>query len=135
MSSAAACRVLEGHPWVAPRPLARPSPCNPRIRQSWAEPLVIPCEVGTGLCPSLCAGQGTAGGTAGGGPAQGHSPEAERDRDTRRHPALAGDRQGHPQRDSRGGTPGDRHPHLDKDHAGTPRDTWGGTAGTAGQGQ
>lgn len=137
---------LRGAPPGAP-PLPWPGPAHviPGIRQSQAEPLVIPCRVGTGLCPFLSAAQlGDTGGTlhrdTRGGTALeqlerdrdtlgGHSPGAfgwgHPDRDT---PATPSPGWGHTVRDHAETLQG--HPHLDKDHAGTSRDTWGGTVGT-----
>lgn len=72
------CHVLcpcGGHPWVPPR--LGPARVIPWIRQSWAEPLVIPSGVGQGSAPPCLSVLGVTRGDSRGGLHRDTAPEGQ----------------------------------------------------------
>lgn len=135
LSPAATCRVLVGGtPGCPPLPRLGPAHVIPRIRQSWAEPLVIPSGVGQGSAPPCLSVLGVTRGDSWGSLHRDTAPEGQgTGTPSREHPQDTQLRLGIHRWDHVGTAQG--HLYLGKDRVGTARDHRGGGVGTPTWGQ
>lgn len=133
LSSAATCRVLVGGTPGCP-PQLGPAHVIPWIRQSWAEPLVIPSGVGQGSTPPCLSVLGVTRGDSWGSLHRDTTPEGQgTGTPSQGHPLNTQPRLRIHRWDHVGTAQG--HLCLGKDHVGTPRDHSGGSMGTPSWGQ